>query len=257
MSELITVSDWHPGVRLIAMNRPEKKNALTHQMYHALVSAFRAADADGNVRVICLTGTADAFTAGNDIAEFQAGPPPVSHDVGPGGFIAAVAGMEKPVIAAVNGLAVGIGTTILLHCDLVYAAVGARFQLPFVNLGIVPEAGSTFVLPRMLGHQRAAELLLFGEAFDATTAHGWGLVSAVFPSAELMDRTLERAVALVAKPARVVRLIKRLLRTPAASVQDRADEELRLLIAQLDAGEAQEAMQAFLERRRPDFSRFT
>ncbi len=108
----------------------------------------------------------------------------------------------------------------------------------------------------MLGHHRAAELLLFGEALDATTAHRWGLVNAVFPNAELMDRTLERAAALAVKPARVVKLIKRLLRTPAASVQDRADEELRLLVEQLDAGEAQEAMQAFLERRRPDFSRF-
>jgi len=256
MSDLISVSDPHPGVRLIAMNRPEKKNALTREMYDALVGAFRAADVDGNVRVVCLTGTGDAFTAGNDIAEFRAGPPPISRDVGPGGFIAAVAGMEKPVIAAVNGLAVGIGTTILLHCDLVYAATGARFQLPFVNLGIVPEAGSTFILPGLLGHRRAAELLLFGEAFDATTAHGWGLVNAVFANAELMDRALERAMALVAKPARVVRLVKRLLRTPAVSAQDRADEELRLLAAQLDAGEAQEAMQAFLERRRPDFSRF-
>jgi enoyl-CoA hydratase/carnithine racemase len=256
MNALVTASDPHPGVRVIAMNRPDKKNALTREMYDALVGAFRAADADGNVRVICLSGTGDAFTAGNDVAEFRTGPPPVSHDVGPGGFIAAVAGMRKPVIAAVNGLAVGIGTTILLHCDLVYAAVGARFQLPFVNLGIVPEAGSTFILPGLLGHHRAAELLLFGEALDATTAHRWGLVNAVFPNAELMDRTLERAAALAAKPARVVKLIKRLLRTPAASVQDRADEELRLLVEQLDAGEAQEAMQAFLERRRPDFSRF-
>jgi enoyl-CoA hydratase/carnithine racemase len=164
--------------------------------------------------------------------------------------------MEKPVIAAVNGLAVGIGTTILLHCDLVYAAVGARFQLPFINLGIVPEAGSSFILPGMLGRHRAAELLFFGEAFDAATAERWGLVNAIYPDAELMDRTLERSEALAAKPARVVRLIKRLLTTPATSVPDRAEEELRLLAEQLDAPEAQEAMQAFLARRRPDFSRF-
>src|SRR6266404_509680 len=245
MSEFVVVSDPRPGVRVIALSRPEKKNALTRAMYDALAIALRAADADSTVRVVCLTGSGDAFTAGNDIADFRSGPPPISNEVGPGGFIAAVAGMGKPVIAAVNGLAVGIGTTILLHCDLVYAAVGARFQLPFVNLGIVPEAGATFILPGMLGHHRAAELLLFGEALDATTAHRWGLVNAVFPNAELMDRTLERAAALAAKPARVVKLIKRLLRTPAASVLDRADEELRLLVEQLDAGEAQEAMQAF------------
>src|SRR5260221_5067485 len=116
MSEFVVVSDPRPAVRLIALNRPEKKNALTRAMYDALAIALRAADADSTVRVVCLTGSGDAFTAGNDIADFQSGPPPVSDEVGPGGFIAAVAGMEKPVIAAVNGLAVGIGTTILLHC---------------------------------------------------------------------------------------------------------------------------------------------
>jgi enoyl-CoA hydratase/carnithine racemase len=256
MSEFVVVTDPRPGVRVIALNRPEKKNALTRQMYDVLVGVLKTADADRNVRVVCLTGSGDAFTAGNDIADFQSGPPPVSDEVGPGGFIAAVAGMEKPVIAAVNGLAVGIGTTILLHCDLVYAAAGARFQLPFVNLGIVPEAGSTTILPEMLGRHRAAELLFFGEPFDAATAERWGLVNALCPEAELMDRVFARAEALAAKPARVVRLVKRLLTTPASSVRDRADEELRLLAEQLEAPEAKEAMQAFLERRRPDFSPF-
>jgi enoyl-CoA hydratase/carnithine racemase len=256
MIEFVVVNDPRPAVRVIALTRPEKKNALTRAMYDALATALRAADADRTIRVVCLTGSRDAFTAGNDIADFRAGPPPISMEVGPGGFIAAVAGMEKPVIAAVNGLAVGIGTTILLHCDLVYAAAGARFQLPFVNLGIVPEAGSTLILPRTLGRQRAAELFLFGEPLNAATAERWGLVNAVYPEAELMDRVLERAEALAAKPARIVRLIKHLLTTPATSVRDRADEELRLLAEQLDAPEAKEAMQAFLERRRPDFSRF-
>ncbi len=256
MSQFISVSDPRPAVRVIALNRPEKKNALTREIYDALSAALKVADADSKVRVVCLTGSGDAFTAGNDIADFRSGPPPLSHEVGPGGFIAAVAGMEKPVIAAVNGLAVGIGTTILLHCDLVYAAAGARLQLPFVNLGLVPEAGSSFLLPGILGRHRAAELFFFGEPFDAATAERWGLVNAVFPDGELMDRTLERAEALASRPARVVRLIKRLLTTPAASARERAEEELRLLTAQLDAGEAREAMQAFLERRRPDFSRF-
>jgi enoyl-CoA hydratase/carnithine racemase len=256
MSEFVVVSDPRPAVRVIAISRPEKKNALTRAMYDALSTALRAADADSTVRVVCLTGNGDAFTAGNDIVDFRSGPPPISNEVGPGGFIAAVAEMEKPVIAAVNGLAVGIGTTILLHCDLVYAAAGARFQLPFVNLGIVPEAGSTVILPGALGRHRAAELFLFGEPLSAATAERWGLVNSVCPEAELMDRVLERAEVLAAKPARVVRLIKHLLTTPATSVPDRAEEELRLLAEQLGAPEAKEAMQAFLERRRPDFSRF-
>jgi|SRR5579859_1300371 len=256
MSQLIVVSDPRPGVRLIELNRPEKKNAFTRDMYDAASAALRAADADRAVRVICLTGSGDVFTAGNDIADFRAGPPPVSDDTGPGGFIAAVACMEKPVIAAVNGLAVGIGATILLHCDLVYAAAGARFQLPFINLGLVPEAGSTHVLPRLVGRHRAAELFFFGEPFDAVAAESWGIVNAVFLDGEFMNRTLERTEALAAKPARVLRLIKRLLTTAAASTKERADEELGLLAKQLGADEAQEAMQAFLERRRPDFSRF-
>ena len=256
MSELVLATDPRPGVRVILLNRPEKKNALTREMYDASTAALLAADADPTVRVVCLAGAGDAFTAGNDIGDFKSGPPPVSDQVGPGGFIAAVAGMKKPVIAAVNGLAIGIGTTILLHCDLVYAAAGARFQLPFVNLGLVPEAGSTVLLPDLLGRHRAAQLFFFGETFDATTAERWGLVNTVFPDAELMERTIERAEALAAKPARVLRSIKRLLTTPARSVKERADEELQLLAEQLDAGEAREAMQAFLERRRPDFSRF-
>jgi len=256
MSEFVVVSDPRPGVRVIALHRPEKKNALTRAMYDALSAALRTADPDRNIRVVCLSGSGDAFTAGNDISDFRLGPPPVSNEVGPGGFIAAVAGMEKPVIAAVNGLAVGIGTTILLHCDLVYAAAGARFQLPFVSLGLVPEAGSTGILPGAFGRRRASELLLFGEFLNAVTAERWGLVNAVFPDADLMDRVLERAEALAAKPARVVRLIKHLLTTPATSIRERAEEELRLLVEQLDAPEAREAMQAFVERRRPDFSKF-
>src|SRR5260221_10435230 len=222
MGKFVVVPDPRPADRVLALSPPEKKNALTRAMYDALATALRAADADGAVRVVCLTGSGDAFTAGNDIADFRSGPPPISTEVGPGGFIAAVAGMEKRVIAAVNGLAVGIGTTILLHCDLVYASAGARFQLPFVNLGIVPEAGSSLILPGALGRHRAAELFLFGEPLNAATAERWGLVNGVYPEAELMDRVLERAELLAAKPARIVRLTKRLLTTPGAAVRERA-----------------------------------
>jgi enoyl-CoA hydratase/carnithine racemase len=167
-----------------------------------------------------------------------------------------VAGLEKPIVAAVNRVAIGIGTTILLHCDIVYAAKGARFQLPFVNLGIVPEAGSSMLLPRLVGRRRAAELCLFGDPFDAETALGWGLINEVVPDAELLGHALDRAAALAARPARVVRSIKRLLTTEAPSLEARIAEEIRLVSEQLEAPEAQEAMRAFAERRRPDFSRF-
>lgn len=256
MTELVLFSDPRPGVRLLTLNRPAKKNAMTREMYGAAAKALAAADHDPAVRVVCLTGTGDAFTAGNDIGDFQTAPPPGAKKIGASTFITAVARLEKPIVAAVNGVAVGIGTTILLHCDIVYAASGARFQLPFVNLGLVPEAGCSMLLPRLVGRRRAAELCLFGDGFDAATARDWGLINGVVPDAELLGHTLDRAAALAARPTRVVRLIKRLLTSEAPSLEARIAEEIRLLAEQLEAPEAQEAIRAFIERRRPDFSRF-
>jgi enoyl-CoA hydratase/carnithine racemase len=180
------------AVLTIAMNRPEKKNALTHAMYGAMADALASAAADASVRVILITGSGDAFTAGNDLGDFLNTPPagaesPVLR------FLAALSTAEKPVVAAVNGLAIGIGTTMLLHCDLVYAARSAVFSAPFVNLALVPEAASSLLLPRRIGHAKAAELFLLGGRMNAAEAEASGLVAAVFDDAALGAEALQRA----------------------------------------------------------------
>lgn len=239
----------------IRMNRPEKKNALTLAMYTSMREALVSADGDPSVRVIVISGVDGCFTSGNDLADFLQNP-------GLGGespailFLQALSTASKPVIAAVTGLAVGIGVTMLLHCDLVYAADSATFQLPFVNLGVVPEAASTMLLPRLLGHQRAAELLLLAEKFDAATAHELGLVNAVQPGNELAGFVQQRAAALVAKPPSSLRLTKALMKREQESVLARMAEEGKHFGSQLTSPEAREAMEAFMQRRQPDFSRF-
>jgi enoyl-CoA hydratase/carnithine racemase len=254
MSEhvLTAVSERILAIRL---NRPEKKNALTQAMYEALVAALDAADGDPAIRAITITGSGDSFTSGNDLADFLARPPadeasPVMR------FLAAIARAAKPIVAGVNGLAVGVGTTMLLHCDLVYAAEGASFQLPFVDLGLVPEAGSTLLLPLLAGYHRAAELMLLGERFDARAAREIGLVNAVCPAADLDALLRARAAVLAAKPPAALRLTKALLKGDGASVSARIAEESRHFMRQLHSPEAREAMTAFLEKRKPDFSRF-
>src|SRR6266704_3336510 len=168
----------------VRMDRPEKKNALTRAMYIAMTEALRQAEANSAVRVIFITGTGDSFTAGNDLVDFaNAAPGETSPAIA---FLQTLAGAQKPVVAAVNGTAIGIGTTMLLHCDLVYAASSARFQLPFVNLGLCPEAASSFILPRMMGHHRAAELLFLGGPFDAGMARDFGIVNEVYADQELL-----------------------------------------------------------------------
>jgi enoyl-CoA hydratase/carnithine racemase len=239
------------------MNRPEKKNALTRGMYQTMADAILGADKDGSTRVILLTGTADCFTSGNDIADFiaihqEAGIKP--HNP----FLPAISSAQKPVIAAVNGVAVGIGTTMLLHCDLVYAGTKARFQLPFVNLGLCPELASSLLLPRLVGHQRAAELLLLGEPFGAELARELGLVNAVYPDEALLETAFRKARQLAAQPPASVRLTKALLKRPSeAAVSQTIEEELALFVELLKSPAAAEAFQAFLEKRKPDFSRFT
>src|SRR6266849_8337995 len=198
-------------IALVRLCRPEKKNALTAAMYLDLARALNRADQDPEVRVIVLTGTEGVFTSGNDLNEFVDNPV-----VGPNGaffqFFGALSGVTKPLVAAVDGLAVGIGATMLLHCDLVFATRRARFQFPFVNLGVVPEAASSLLLPRIVGSAFAAELMLFGEMFDAERAHQLGLVNSVVPDETLEKFTLTRARTLASKPAGAIRLIKHLLR---------------------------------------------
>ena len=254
MSEqvLTAVSERVLSIRLV---RPEKKNALTQAMYAALSAALDAADADQGIRAITITGSGDSFTSGNDLADFLERPP--ADDESPVmRFLATIARAAKPIVAGVNGLAVGVGVTMLMHCDLVYAAETATFQLPFVNLGLVPEAGSSLLLPRLVGYHRAAELMLLGERFDVATARDIGLVNAACPAAELDALVRARAAALAAKPPAALRLTKALLKGDATAVTARIAEESVQFRRLLLAPEAREAMAAFMEKRKPDFSRF-
>ena len=244
------------AILTISLRRPEKKNALSLAMYVAMAAALKAGQVDPAVRAVVLQGTADCFTSGNDIADFVSGPTP--ERLAPiFDFLGTIASYEKPIVAAVNGLAVGIGTTMLLHCDLVCAGESARFQLPFVNLGLVPEAASSLLLPRLAGHQRAAELLMLGEMFTASTAREIGLLNRVVPDAECPSAAREFAVKLAARPAAAVRLTKSLLKKGSAGrVAEVMAEEGKLFASRLQSPEAAEAFAAFLERRKPDFTRF-
>lgn len=244
------------GILRIEIDRPDKKNALTAAMYQAMADAIHAAEADSKVRVLLIHGKADLFTAGNDLQDFLDNPPrddnrPVFQ------FLYGISQAQKPIVAAVAGAAVGIGTTMLLHCDLVYAAPNARLQLPFVNLGLVPEAGSSLLLPALIGYQRAAELLLLGEPFSAQRAKEMGLVTEVVPEDQLFDTAMAQAKKLAGKPAASLRLTKRLMKQgQMAAVAQRIKLESDHFGERLASPEAKEAFSAFLEKRKPDFGRF-
>ena len=245
------------AVLQIAVNRPEKKNALTAEMYTALSEAVERGEADSEIRVLVLHGKGDAFTAGNDLEDFmqrpwkgQALPPAVR-------FIRAVALAKKPIIAAVQGLAVGVGTTILLHCDLVYAAADARFMMPFINLGIVPEAASTVLLPLLVGPQRASEIFLLSAPLPAERAYEMGLVNAVMEREAVLPSALAAAHQIAEKPRGAVLACKDLMKRALRSEVERAlREEVEVISERLESPETREALSAFLEKRKPDFSRF-
>ncbi len=240
-------------VATLAFNRPDKKNAITAAMYQAMADALRQASDDAAVRVILITGDGGAFTAGNDLADFLQSPPqgegsPVAQ------FMTALRIATKPVIAAVPGLAIGIGTTLLMHCDLVYAAQPAKFAMPFTQLGLCPEFAASVLLPRLAGYQRAAEKLLLGEAFDAAEAERMGLVNRVLPPDELMPFAYQQAARLAALPAESLRITKQLMRadlqTPIAAAML---TELQHFTRMLGEPAAKEAFSAFLEKRKPVF----
>ena len=254
MAEHIVVS-VQDRVLSIRLDRLEKKNALTRGMYVGMIEALQQAESDPDVRVILISGTQDCFTAGNDLGDFaNAKPGETSQAIV---YLQTLAAAQKPVIAAVGGVAVGIGTTMLLHCDLVYAASDARFQLPFVNLGLCPEAGSSVLLPELMGHRRAAELLFFGEPFNAESARALGIVNAVLPGSELLATATAKAQLLAEKPPSALRTTKSLLkRSTEGSIADAMAAETEKFSALLQGPEAKEAMMAFMQRRKPDFSKF-
>ena len=255
MSELIHTEAVN-GVQRIEIRRADKKNALTRAMYTALESALDKAAADDSVRVLLILGAPGVFTAGNDIADFLEAPPrtdeaPVLR------FLSRLIHFEKPVVAGVAGMAVGIGTTMLLHCDYVVASEDAQFVVPFVNLGLCPEAASSLMLPLAVGHKRASEMLLFGDRLSATLALDWGLVNAVVPNDKLVETAEKRAAMLAAKPPAAIRATKKLLRrTIAPLAAETLSIEARQFGALLDSPAAKECFAAFLQKRAPDPSRF-
>lgn len=244
------------GVATIEIARPEKKNALTMVMYTAMADALRAAQADASVRAVLITGQPGVFTSGNDLEDFMQRPPqgmdsPVFQ------FMLALLECEKPVVAAVTGAAIGIGTTMLLHCDFVYVSDEARLAMPFVGLGLVPEYGSSLLVSQLMGHAKAAEKLLLGDPFTGADAVDCGLANAVLPTSEVVNHARRVAERFNALPPGAVRDSKRLMRAPQREqVRAVIASEAAIFSERLRSPEAQEAFQAFFQKRKPDFSQF-
>ena len=237
------------GVCEVRLNRPEKPNAITFLMYEQLTRALSAAQAEQTVRAVLLSGEGASFSAGNDLQDFLSGPAlSAAHPAMQ--FLRTLATFDKPLLAAVQGQTVGIGVTMLLHCDLIVAARGTQLSLPFVALGLVPEAGSSLLLPRLIGHQRAAELLFLGQPFNAETAYRLGLVNSVVEEGSLLEeaRTLARAVAQ--QPPEALVATRRLLRGDTGELLARIEEEARIFGAQLQSEEFRARVRAFLTRGR-------
>jgi len=252
MSEIVT--ERVEGILQIQFNRPEKKNAMTMSMYSTVAELLDAAAKDDETRVVLLHGAGDAFSAGNDLGDFLHNPPK-SNDSPQARFIAALIEFDKPLVAAVHGVAIGGGTTMLTHFDFVYAAEHTRFQMPFVNLALVPELGTSYWLPAQIGYLAAAELVLLALPFDASRAAELGLVTRVVAEADLMATAMDTAHRLTRQPAGAVRASKRLMkRALGAQVAAAAELENREYASRLQSGDAKEAITAFFEKRRPDFT---
>lgn len=242
------------GILEITFARPEKKNALTNDMYEAAREALAGAQTDVTTRVVLFSAEGGSFTAGNDLAEFASVANGRSHDLKALGFIEALIRAEKPIVAAVPGLAVGVGTTMLLHCDLVYVAETAKLSMPFVNLGLVPEAASSLLLPAFIGHVRAFALFGLGESLSGTEAVTLGLANKALPQDEVLPAARAAAIALAQKPAGSLISTKRMMRNVPALLA-RFSEETRVFEECLKSDDAREAFRAFVERRQPDFSK--
>jgi enoyl-CoA hydratase/carnithine racemase len=243
-------------VLTIEIARPEKKNALTQSMYTAMAEALEGASTDAGVRSVLITGQPGIFTSGNDIEDFMQRPPQ-GEDTPVARFMRALLDCDKPVIAAVTGAAVGIGTTLLLHCDLVYVSDEARLAMPFVSLGLVPEYASSLVLPALMGHVQAAEKLMLGEPFTGSDAVDCGIANAVLPAGEVVNHARRMAERFNSLAPGAVADTKRLMRAPQrARIREVMAAEGALFGQRLRSPEAQEAFQAFFQKRRPDFSKF-
>lgn len=244
------------GIFTITFNRPKKKNAITAAMYQAMADALKEAESDAEVRAILFTGKPEIFTAGNDLEDFMKNPPqkrnsPVYQ------FMRNLSQATKPVVAAVSGPAVGIGTTLLLHCDFVYAADNAKFSMPFAKLGLCPEFSSSMLLVQIAGYQRAAEKLMLGETFSAQEACAMGLVNKVLPTAEVFAFAQAQAAKLAVLPTSSLRATKRLMKgKQLAAIKAKMEEEGQLFSEMLVSKEAKEAFTAFFEKRKPDFTKF-
>ncbi len=253
MSDVI--SERSGSILRVQLNRPDKKNAMTSNMYVTLADLLNDAARDEQIRVVLWHGAGDSFSAGNDVEDFLKNPP------GPGEspqsrLMNALINFDKPLVAAVQGAAIGGGTTMLTHCDFVYAAESAEFQMPFINLGLVPEFGSSYSLPMRIGHLRAAELILLGLPFDARRAAELGLVTRVVPDEKLMATATETAQKLAQKPIGALRACKRLM---MLSSREQIEQAMKLegeeFALRVRSAEAREAFTAFIEKRRPDFTR--
>ena len=251
------ITEVTDSVLRIQINRPDKKNALTVAMYADMAAALDRAVHDPAIRVVLIHGHPRVFSSGNDLVDFMKDPP-TGEDSPVFQFLRAIASAAKPIVAAVNGAAVGIGTTMLLHCDLVYAGESTRFQLPFVNLALVPEAASSLLIPATIGYLRAAELLLLGEPFTAAKAREYGIVTEVVADGEEVNAAMAAAKKLAAKPPAALRLTKMLMKKGMAeAVAKQMGEEGVHFGHQLRSPEAAEAFKAFFEKRAADFSKFS
>jgi enoyl-CoA hydratase/carnithine racemase len=245
------------GVATIEIARPQKKNALTAEMYSAMAEALRAADADASVRAVLIVGQPGIFTSGNDIDDFMTRPP-TSADAPVFDFMRALVICSKPVVAAVTGAAIGIGTTMLLHCDLVYVSDEARLAMPFVSLGLVPEFASSLIVPKLVGHAKAAEKLLLGDPFTAEDAVEMRIANAVLPAGEVVRHARRMAERFNALPPSAVREAKQLMRRASLeSVLETIEAEGAILRRRVSSPEATEAFSAFFQKRLPDFSTFS
>jgi len=253
MSDVVT--ERSGSILRVQLNRPAKKNAMTSAMYVTIADSLNAAANDDDIRVVLWHGAGDSFCAGNDVEDFMRNPPgpgesPQAHLIG------ALINFEKPVVAAVHGAAIGGGTTMLTHCDFVYAGESAKFQMPFINLALVPEFGASYSIPARIGYLRAAELIELGLPFDAQRARELGLVTRVVPDEKLLATATETAQKLAEKPSIALQACKRLMKQPIrAQLEQAAKLENEEFSVRVRSADAKEAFTAFIEKRRPDFTR--